>query len=77
MIEIIADRPPHPKGYDKALTDEELYEVLWRDCGGTLCNPWAYEYRESEDLFIDKKDKHEWHRGDEVRMLRYLARNRK
>jgi hypothetical protein len=70
-------RPKHPVGYDETLSDEDLYKALWRDCGNTLCNDWAYRYEPDSDLFVDKKDKHEWYRGDEVRMLRYLAKQRR
>lgn len=58
-----------------ALSDDQLYMALWRSCGGTLVNSWAYDKRKgyNGDIYVDRDDKHEWHRADEVEMLRWLA----
>lgn len=53
------------------MTDQELYQALYKSCGCVLVNQWAY-FRKGK-FYIAKDDKHEWHHADEVDMLLYLA----
>ena len=58
------------------MTDEQLYEELYRNCGGVLVNSWAY-HKHRDGTYTANDDKHEWHHADEVEMLFWLAEQRK
>lgn len=52
------------------------YSELWKKCGGTLVNASHYKYCPEDDTYVDKSDKHEWSRGEDVRRLRELAKEK-
>lgn len=54
--------------------DQTAWQDHWRR--GTVdpvLHPWAYEYDERKDLYTDKKDKHSFYAGRDVREAQQLA----
>lgn len=52
------------------------YSRLWKKCGDVLVNGSHYKYYPEDDTYVDTSDDNEWFRGEDVRRLRELAKEK-
>lgn len=55
--------------------ESELFR-LGRDHGLVLHYPFHYEYEADKDLYSEKRNRADWHRGSEIRRLVELNRKK-
>jgi len=58
-------------------TDDQIWAELSNSCGDVLAFPYSYNWDKETDTFTEFRDKHNWHRGDDVLYAFWLADQRK